>query len=137
SELRLDPPPARAGSRQELTSALRFLARELFDARRAEGAFTGLLVRDWLPDSDGAFLDVVRCYQPNALAFDARLRALPLAGFAIAQDAALGRPAGLEAAGISELWRDALPHDRVLAAVLDARTRLPAGAHQHGGGSYP
>ena len=138
ADLRLDPSPARGGSRVELMTAMRFLGRELFDARRSPGgAFSGFLVRDWVTDEDGVFADLVRCFQPNALALDARMRAVPLAGFCTAQDAALGRPAGLEAAGISALWRAAFPPDEVLAAVLDARTRKVPGPHGHGGGSYP
>src|SRR5262249_49767190 len=138
AELRLDPPPARGGSRVELLTSARFLARELFDVRRfPAGAFDGFLVRDWPSDQDGASVDLVRCFQPNATALDALPRALPLAGFERLQDAALGRPSGLEAAGVSELWRNAFPPDEVRAALLDARTRRERGRAGHGGGSYP
>lgn len=121
ADLRIDPVPARGGSRVEVLTATRFLGRELCDVRRSGArAFDSFFVRAFCSDVDGIALDLVRTFQPGALGFCGELRSVPLAGFAQVQDARVGRLRGLTASGVSEAWRPGFAADEVLAGVVDA-----------------
>jgi hypothetical protein len=136
------PAPAAGGTRPEHLAGLRFLGRELMDVRRlGAAALDGVGLHDRGRDPHGLLLAMVQDFQPSAHVYAVGARPVPVGGAVRAVDADDGRPAGLNAAGISDGFRAGYPGDLYPAATLDARGRRPDvrrwADDALGGGAYP
>jgi hypothetical protein len=138
----LAPAPVRSSNRVELLAAMRWIGRELTDLRiLGTGALDGVGVQDWFRDPRGFTIAALQDYHPGLhfYTMDGAVNGQP--GSVPVLDANRGRPLGLNASGISNLWRPGLLAQGLAAAMLDCRSRRPSprlwGVDDAvGGGSY-
>jgi len=128
----IDPMPVGDGKAERLV-ALRFLARELADARRLGAhAVDGFTVREWWSDADGYGASMLQDFHPGAFLASSGERGGVAAGGVRALDADDGAPRGSDLAGISAVWRDGFAAAQFPLGVLEARA---VRSRDGGGGS--
>ncbi len=140
----LNPAPIRRGGiDSHYVASIKWLSRELGDVRLfSDATLDGLGFHDWFDDSKGYTMRQARVYQPGVYGYSTSPRNGRIDHAIQVVDAALGRPAGINAAGVSEGWRDVFSPAVYAGAMLDCHVKRPSrklwrGKDALGGGSYP
>ena len=117
----LDPLPVDGGVTEHLV-ALRYLARELADVRRAGASgLDGFLLRQWPHDSKGYGTSMLQDFAPAATLLLAGEPMGAFVGGVRAMHADDGALRSLPWSGIAGAWRSGFPADEFPFAVLEAR----------------